>query len=652
MYGITETTVHVTYRPITADDLDAGAGSVIGVPHPRPADLRPRPRRASRCRSACRARCTSAAPAWPRLPEPPRAHRRSASCPIPSPPSPSARLYRTGDLARRLAERRPRVPRPHRPAGQDPRLPHRAGRDRGRASPQHPRGAPSGGHRARGRRRATSASSPTSSSAAAQPELVDELRERLRAPLPDYMVPAHFVFAPGPAAHAKRQARSQGAAGARSSRRADSAKPFIAPRTANRTGHRRCVAGGAAASTASASTTTSSSSAAIRSSASRSSRGAASRACSLTPKDLFKRRRSRAARAGRARRAASREAPAEPVERRRPAHADPAAGSSSSDFAEPHHWNQAFLFEVADATSIVDVLERALGTRVAPSRRAAPALRQDSRMARGRSSTPPTDAQPASCGASTCRRVAADRASRRDIETHAARPRREFDLATGPAAVGVHFALGSQTPGRVAARDPSSGRGWRVLARAAARISNPPISRSRPASRTRLPDKTSSMQAGRSACMNYARGCDRGDSIRALARLRPGSVRPLPHLTRALRQHRRLGASAGRSPTRPRRRPAHCCNRLPAAFRTQINDVLLCAPRPGASALDRRRRIQDRPRRPWARRSRATSLDVSRTVGWFTTLVPGGARDRPGRRAASRHCVASRISSAKCPIAA
>jgi amino acid adenylation domain-containing protein len=37
MYGITETTVHVTYRPITVADLEAGAGSVIGVPIP---DLR------------------------------------------------------------------------------------------------------------------------------------------------------------------------------------------------------------------------------------------------------------------------------------------------------------------------------------------------------------------------------------------------------------------------------------------------------------------------------------------------------------------------------------------------------------------------------------------------------------------------------------
>jgi len=34
MYGITETTVHVTYRPIQLADLDAGLGSVIGVPIP------------------------------------------------------------------------------------------------------------------------------------------------------------------------------------------------------------------------------------------------------------------------------------------------------------------------------------------------------------------------------------------------------------------------------------------------------------------------------------------------------------------------------------------------------------------------------------------------------------------------------------------
>jgi amino acid adenylation domain-containing protein/non-ribosomal peptide synthase protein (TIGR01720 family) len=34
MYGITETTVHVTYRPLAREDLESGAGSVIGIPIP------------------------------------------------------------------------------------------------------------------------------------------------------------------------------------------------------------------------------------------------------------------------------------------------------------------------------------------------------------------------------------------------------------------------------------------------------------------------------------------------------------------------------------------------------------------------------------------------------------------------------------------
>jgi len=34
MYGITETTVHVTYRPLTSDDIEQNLGSVIGVPIP------------------------------------------------------------------------------------------------------------------------------------------------------------------------------------------------------------------------------------------------------------------------------------------------------------------------------------------------------------------------------------------------------------------------------------------------------------------------------------------------------------------------------------------------------------------------------------------------------------------------------------------
>ena len=53
-----------------------------------------------------------------------------------------ARLYRTGDLARWLPDGHPGVPGPPRPAGQDPRLPHRARRGRGGPRQPTPRSAP------------------------------------------------------------------------------------------------------------------------------------------------------------------------------------------------------------------------------------------------------------------------------------------------------------------------------------------------------------------------------------------------------------------------------------------------------------------------------------------------------------------------------
>ena len=61
MYGITETTVHVTYRPLTKDDLNAG--SVIGVPIP---DLHIYilDNGGSLCLSEFRGKCTLVAQVW------------------------------------------------------------------------------------------------------------------------------------------------------------------------------------------------------------------------------------------------------------------------------------------------------------------------------------------------------------------------------------------------------------------------------------------------------------------------------------------------------------------------------------------------------------------------------------------------------------
>ena len=85
---------------------------------------------------------------------PARADRRALRA-RPVRPPPGARLYRTGDLVRWPADGDARVPRPDRRPGEDPRLPHRAGRDRGRAARRIPAVRRGGRRRARrtGRRR-------------------------------------------------------------------------------------------------------------------------------------------------------------------------------------------------------------------------------------------------------------------------------------------------------------------------------------------------------------------------------------------------------------------------------------------------------------------------------------------------------------------
>lgn len=101
MYGITETTVHVTYRPITRDDLTAGRGSVIGRALPDlqlyllDNDLRLLPDDAE---GEIYVGGAGVARGYLNRPE------LTAERFVPDPLSrePGRRLYRTGDLARRV----------------------------------------------------------------------------------------------------------------------------------------------------------------------------------------------------------------------------------------------------------------------------------------------------------------------------------------------------------------------------------------------------------------------------------------------------------------------------------------------------------------------------------------------------------------------
>lgn len=101
MYGITETTVHVTYREITAEDVRAGCGSVIGVPIPDlelhlvDAYLQPVPRGV-----AGEILVGGEGLARGYLNRPELTAERFISHPLAA--GSGGRLYRSGDLARRL----------------------------------------------------------------------------------------------------------------------------------------------------------------------------------------------------------------------------------------------------------------------------------------------------------------------------------------------------------------------------------------------------------------------------------------------------------------------------------------------------------------------------------------------------------------------
>jgi amino acid adenylation domain-containing protein len=207
MYGITETTVHVTYRPLHAADLKAGAGSVIGVPiadlHVYVLDkfLQPVP-----IGVTGELHVAGAGLARGYLNRPGLTAERFIAPPFSS--VPGARLYRSGDLGRYLANGEIEY------LGRtDQQVKLRGYRiELGEIETvlrQHPevrdavvvvRDAPSG-HQQLVAYVVATRGVPTGSAGLlkhqAQPEtqaLVSSLRRFLQHKLPDYMVPAIFVM--------------------------------------------------------------------------------------------------------------------------------------------------------------------------------------------------------------------------------------------------------------------------------------------------------------------------------------------------------------------------------------------------------------------------------------------------------------------------
>jgi amino acid adenylation domain-containing protein/non-ribosomal peptide synthase protein (TIGR01720 family) len=190
MYGITETTVHVTYRPITLADVDGGAGSVIGIPIP---DLQvyvlDPGREPTPIGVTGEMYVGGAGVARGYLNRPELTAERFVRHPFDA--DPTARLYRTGDLARRLAggdlEYLGRI---------DLQVKIRGFRiELGEIESvigQHPA--------VRETTVIAREDGPGDRTLVAYvvadfglPETIEELRTLVRAKLPDYMVPAHFI---------------------------------------------------------------------------------------------------------------------------------------------------------------------------------------------------------------------------------------------------------------------------------------------------------------------------------------------------------------------------------------------------------------------------------------------------------------------------
>ena len=227
MYGITETTVHVTYRPLDAERRrPPGAASPIGVPIPDLQLYVLDERRQPVPVGVPGELYVGGAGRRARLPRTGRSSPPSASSPIRSRRRRDA-LYRTGDLARWL---------PDGDLEYLGRIDHQV-KIRGfrielgeieAALARHAGVRERRGHRARGRARRQAARRLRRAGEAA-PDAERAARALARARCPTTWCRRRSCTLDGAAAHAQRQARSQGAARAGGAR-VRAARPTSAPR--------------------------------------------------------------------------------------------------------------------------------------------------------------------------------------------------------------------------------------------------------------------------------------------------------------------------------------------------------------------------------------------------------------------------------------
>ena len=617
-YGITETTVHVTYRPITLADLDAGAGSVIGVPmldlniyildpqgEPVPIGV------------PGEMYVSGPGVGLGYLNRPELTAQRFL--PDPFDAGPNARMYRSGDLARRLdngdieylgrMDQQVKIRGFRIELGEIEALIAQNGLVRQVAVIAREDVA--------GDKRLVAYLVASDQ----QGQIVEQLRERIRAVMPDYMMPAHFVFMPAlPLTQNGKLDRR--ALPVPTVSRNENDKPFIAPRNPTEQviadvwkavlridrvsvdDHFFELGGDSILS--------------IQVIARCRQQG-----LKLTPRDLFS--RPTIAQLAEAvvtapvgvkvsSEPATGEVPLTPIQH----------WFFEQQFADPHHWNQAFLFQVPPDLDL-PTLEVAL--RKLLTRHDALSMRYGQNAAGHWIQQYGVDESNLRLGQIDLSSVA-----RQDqtaaIERHAAAEQATFDLAAGPLFRAVHFKLGADVRGRLLLAIHHlvvDGVSWRVLREdleslyfAAAGGSVPPIL-----------EKTSSLQTWAKALHEHAQSAVVKDTFEQWRTLASKPALVLPHHAAGQLPH----AATGMLTTRlSRDETLALLQHLPGVFKTQINDALLTA-----LALSLQRWAGGKTVRidleGHGREYLADGVDVSRTVGWFTTLFPVALDIEPGKDA-------------------
>ena len=282
------------------------------------------------------------------------------------------------------------------------------------------------------------------------------------------------------------------------------------------------------------------------------------------------------------------------------------------DMPAPHHWNHAMLFEVSGRPGLA-ALERAVALVV--THHDALRMRFERTGAGWRQVNAGLPAAVPFTAFDLSALPAAERT--RMQEEAAARLQASLDLERGPLLRVAAFDRGPGEPWRLLIlvhHLVMDGISWRILLEDLQAA----YEQARQGRSLSLPAKTASFQSWAEALVEHARS----PSVRERAGVwlqQPADRAPLPVDVPAGRNVEGLSALVSVSLEVEETR--ELLQAVPAVYRTRIEDVLLTAlVRSFAAWTGRRELLLDLEGH--GREHTASALDVSRTVGWFTTMYP------------------------------